>query len=53
MIDYLLKITIIDFGLSVYQKDIYLLQHNEFSGTYQYVCPEMYRGIFYNASCDT
>ena len=53
MIDYLLKITIIDFGLSVYQKDIYLLQQNEFSGTYQYVCPEMYRGIFYNASCDT
>lgn len=46
-------IKILDFGLSVYQKDISNYSHNEFAGSYQFACPEMFRGIFYNCTCDT
>ena len=47
------KITVIDFGLSIYSNNIYNCNMNEFTGSYQFACPEMFKGIFYNASCDT
>lgn len=47
------KITVIDFGFSVYSKNIYSCTMNEFTGAYHFACPEMFKGIFYNASCDT
>ena len=47
------KIHIIDFGMSVCQSDLHKCEHNEVAGTYQFQCPEMYRGMYYNGSCDT
>mgnify|MGYP001233030820 CR=1 FL=1 len=47
------KITVIDFGLSIYSNDINTNNMNEFAGAYHFACPEMFKGVFYNASCDT
>ena len=47
------KITVIDFGLSVYSNNIHACTMNEFTGAYHFACPEMFKGVFYNASCDT
>ena len=47
------NITVIDFGFSVYSNNIYSCTMNEFTGSYHFACPEMFKSIFYNASCDT
>ncbi len=47
------NITVIDFGFSVYSNNIYSRNMNEFTGSYNFACPEMFKGIFYNAICDT
>ncbi len=47
------KITVIDFGLSIYSNNICSRNMNEFTGSYLFACPEMFKGIFYNAICDT
>ena len=47
------KIIVIDFGLSVYQKNLKEFKYNESAGTYQFMCPEMFAVDYYNANCDT
>lgn len=47
------QIKIIDFGLSVHQNNLQEFIHNEPTGAYGYMCPEMLSGYFYNANCDT
>lgn len=47
------QIKIIDFGLSVYQNNLNEFIHNEPTGAYGYMSPEMLSGHFYNANCDT